>query len=126
MFARNALADPLILSAILYHASVHRNRYNAATLFHHGETVRQIAQRLDDPDHTASDSTIAAVALLAATGVSPLISWHCLYKVDVYKNITGDVSKELVHWDAVQRLIEMRGGLRALGWDGALAMILSV
>jgi hypothetical protein len=70
VFARNALADPIVLSALLYHASVHLNSRSAATLFHQGETIRQLAQRLENPTEPASDSIIATVGLLAATGVS--------------------------------------------------------
>ncbi|KAF2009113.1 hypothetical protein BU24DRAFT_415457 [Aaosphaeria arxii CBS 175.79] len=109
IFARNALADPLILTAILYHTSVHYDRHSSATLIYYNETVRQLAQRLGNSDQIADDSTIAAAGLLAATG-----------------NITGDFRDTLVHWEALQRMVRIRGGLQALGWDGALAMILSV
>jgi hypothetical protein len=60
----------MVLSAILYHANVHLNSRSSATLFHQGETVRQLALSLEDPTEAARDSNIGTVGLLAATGVS--------------------------------------------------------
>ena len=60
----------MVLSSLLYHASVHVNSRSPSTLFHYGETVSQLALRLENPIEAASDDTIATVGLLAATGVS--------------------------------------------------------
>jgi hypothetical protein len=70
VFARNALADPMVLSALLYHANVHLNSRSLATHFHQGETIRQLTLRLDGSTEPASDNIIGTVGLLAATGVS--------------------------------------------------------
>lgn len=72
VFARNALADSLLLSALLYHASVHNNSRSAETLQLETETARQLSERLPDPAQAASDAVIGTVALLAATGVRSL------------------------------------------------------
>ena len=45
---------------------------------------------------------------------------------DLIQNITGHVKDDLMHRQAIQRMVKMRGGLDALGMDGALAMMLSM
>jgi hypothetical protein len=69
-FARKALSDPMIFSSLLYHASVHENSRSSASLIHQGDTIRQLALRLENPSEAASDNAIGTVAFLAATGVS--------------------------------------------------------
>jgi hypothetical protein len=59
----------LVLSALLYHASVHQDSRSPETLQHEAETARQLAIRIANPNEASSDSVIAAIGLLAATGV---------------------------------------------------------
>ena len=75
IWARNALADPVLLSALLFHSAAHLDvvrggPLSAATLHHLGECIRQLNTQLQRPEEATSDSTIAAVGLVAATGVS--------------------------------------------------------
>jgi hypothetical protein len=69
------LVDVGLLTAILFHASVHtdtvrRRSWNESTLYYRGEAIRIINERLKDPEAAISDSSIAMVAFLAASGVS--------------------------------------------------------
>jgi hypothetical protein len=45
---------------------------------------------------------------------------------DRMKNITGNVEGDQIHWKAIQKMLKTRGGLQALGWNGALELLLSM
>ena len=75
IWVRNALSDPVLLSALLFHSAAHLDVMNggtlsATTLHHLGECIRQLNTQLRRPEEATSDSTIAAVGIVAATGVS--------------------------------------------------------
>jgi hypothetical protein len=72
--ARNGMMDTTLLSAILFHAGVHldsirKQPWSASTIYHLGESIRGLNENLSSSVHSKSDHTIAAVALLAGTGV---------------------------------------------------------
>jgi hypothetical protein len=74
-WARRAMDDLALLHGILFHASVHIDRFQAGswssiTFLHRGEAIRLVSERLNDPDGTVSDETIAAVGWVGAEGVS--------------------------------------------------------
>jgi hypothetical protein len=74
IWGRNALTDPVLLAAILFHSAVHldlRNRrlYSTVTLHQKGEFIRLLNERLKASKDATSDSTIGAVGFVAATGV---------------------------------------------------------
>jgi hypothetical protein len=46
--------------------------------------------------------------------------------MSLMQNITGQVDEDYVHRKAMQKMVQMRGGLQELGWEGALAMLLSM
>ena len=76
-----ALTDPVLFLATLNFAAVHLDilygRYSSPiTLFHKGETIRQINARLQDPSKALTNTTIGAVAMLAAMEVSFFSSFH--------------------------------------------------
>ncbi|KAF2471677.1 uncharacterized protein BDR25DRAFT_342371 [Lindgomyces ingoldianus] len=112
--ARQILEDSGLLSTVLFHAGLHTDAlsgklWSAPTLYHHGETVRILNERLRSPQNAISDSSVAMVGFLAASG-----------------NITGDTQSDMAHTQALQDMIRMRGGLSNLGWQGVLAMLLLV
>ncbi|OAL49302.1 hypothetical protein IQ07DRAFT_645272 [Pyrenochaeta sp. DS3sAY3a] len=114
IFARTALADPGLLATILFHAGVHSDSlygrpWSQSTLHYRGETIRILNDRLQSSEEAISDSSVAMVGFLAASG-----------------NITGDVAADQLHTIALKRMISLRGGLSSLGWEGALAMLISV
>ena len=70
-----AMADPVLFLATLSFAAVHLDvlrgqDISPGTLFYKGETIRMINQRLASPTHTLTNTTIGAVAMLAAVEVS--------------------------------------------------------
>jgi hypothetical protein len=74
IWGRNALADPVLLTAVLFHSGIHMDllknqSMSTLTLYHQGEFIQLLNKRLEDPDNATNDSTIAAVALVAASGV---------------------------------------------------------
>lgn len=112
-WAQHGLIDPVLFESILFHSSVHldlvhQRPWSANTIYHRGEALRLLNDRLQSAEALTDDSIIAAVELLASTG-----------------NITGNVEDDRVHKEALAKMVELKGGADALGWDGALAMLLS-
>jgi len=71
----NALTDPLLLTSVLHHSSVHldlksQQTTSSRTLRYKGEFLRVLKTRLNSVTDASDDSTIGAVSLMAATGVS--------------------------------------------------------
>lgn len=72
-----------------------------------GLAIPAINEKIQDPRTSTNDSTIAAIINMA-----------------IFESIAGDVRAYAVHMAALQKLVEMRGGLEWLGLDGLLeAMI---
>jgi hypothetical protein len=74
------MTDPALFEALLFHASVHldtrENRpWSLTTLFHRGEAIRLVNERLNSSDDPINDVTIAAIAWTASTGVSSA-AWY--------------------------------------------------
>jgi len=94
-----ALTDPALLHSILYCSEQFRVRANGqkegpSAINHLFQTIRILNVRLQNPLQGTSDSTIAAVALLALTEQSSenRASWR-------------------THMGGIQRMIEMRRGM---------------
>lgn len=109
----HSIDNPLLSNAVLHCTSVALDaRYyrttSKQTLYHRGETIRWLNIALSDAKLAMMDSTIAAVALLVAS-----------------ENIIGNVKELALHMTALSRLIELRGGLCNLGWNGTLGMFIS-
>ena len=69
-----AMTDPVLFLATLNFAAVHLDllrgtQSNHKTLVHKGETIRRINDRLQSSTETISNTTIGAVAMLAAMEV---------------------------------------------------------
>ncbi|KAE9381919.1 hypothetical protein N431DRAFT_425487 [Stipitochalara longipes BDJ] len=113
-WARHAMSDPALFHGILFHASVHGESYEGkpwspTTLFHRGETIRLVSERLSSSSSFPSDETLAAVAWVASEG-----------------NVTGVVEQDRVHYNALARMLKIRGGMQSLGWHGALELLLTL
>jgi hypothetical protein len=70
----HALMDPVVFESTMFHSSVsldraHNRPWSASTLYHRGETIRLLNERLSSGEASTDDSTIAAVGLFAASGV---------------------------------------------------------
>lgn len=112
-----AVADPLLFLATTNYAAAHLDimygrQNNLRTLAQKAETIRLINLRLQDSAETLSNSTIGAVAMLAAAETTTSSS-------------TGIYHDMSVHMDALEKMVRMRGGLQQLGWDGVLQMFIS-
>ncbi|KUJ17343.1 uncharacterized protein LY89DRAFT_718060 [Mollisia scopiformis] len=71
------------------------------------EAARLMSLRLDSRDLHLKDTTIAAVVMMLANQI-----------------LSGDVVEMVMHLNALERMIEMKGGLDMLGMDGVLQMSL--
>ncbi|KAF4634145.1 hypothetical protein G7Y89_g3961 [Cudoniella acicularis] len=114
IWGQHTLANHALLEAILFHAAVHldlrhRRPWSPITFYYRGQSIRLLNQSLESANGTPGDAVIGAAAFLGATG-----------------NITGNVDDDIMHRKATQKMVKMRGGLKNLGWDGALAMLLSI
>lgn len=76
LWGRHALEDPVLLEALYYHSSVHlderqgKTSSSASTIYHKGESIRLLNERLANSELAVDDATIGAVGLLGASGVS--------------------------------------------------------
>ena len=50
---------------------------------------------------------------------------HLMSTDFVYQNLNGNAKDLQIHMKALAKMVEMRGGLGALGWDGVLHMFIS-
>jgi hypothetical protein len=92
----------------LIHAAVHLSLktsqpVDSGLLHRQGEFLRLLKQRLDDPNETTSESTDGS-----------------------NRNMTSDVKSDLVHRIAITKMVELRYVLHNLGWNGVLAMFVSI
>lgn len=126
-----ALTSSILLSATLYHCSVHldrisRRRWTKITLYHRGEVIRLINERLSSSE-PIDENLIAAVALVGGAGVSRYSTQYPIFPADdENKSITGDVNTEHLHWEAAKKMVDSMGGMAALGWNGTLETLLSM
>ena len=77
VLASLALTDETLLEATLFHAAAHLDTahgrsYSTVTLYHRGESVHLVNQRLDDPERAIHDNTVGAIAMMSGVGVSTL------------------------------------------------------
>lgn len=77
------MTDPVLFLATLNFAAVHLDllrgtQNNHKTLIHKGETIRRINARLQSSTETVSNTTIGAVAMLAAMEVMLYLTHHLL------------------------------------------------
>lgn len=112
-FVPRALQSPGILAGMLFHSGVHldtlqnRSSWTPITLYYRGETIRIIQEDL--LCEKAFVHLLAMVAFLGAAG-----------------NITGNVIPDQSHIYALQRLVNMHGGLSSIGrTQGSLALLLA-
>lgn len=71
----HALIDPALFQSILFHASVHLDHklnrpWSPTTIYHRGETIRLLNERLITEEAWTDDNMIAAVGLFGNAGVS--------------------------------------------------------
>ncbi|KAL4861758.1 hypothetical protein BDV12DRAFT_59449 [Aspergillus spectabilis] len=103
---QSALSDPCLFHATLYAGSSHFDlqrgqRPSSITLYHQSEAIRLLNERLSDPNSAADDRTIVAVTPLA-----------------LFADLNCDQNAADIHRAGLSRLVEMRGGLDRLGFNG--------
>ncbi|KAL4973592.1 hypothetical protein BDW66DRAFT_141744 [Aspergillus desertorum] len=114
MWISHALADPCLLHATLFSASVQLDaltgaqKSSYATLYHQFNAVRLVRARLataalNSPD----DGTVAAVLLLA-----------------IHSSLQSDQNSVEMHRQGLLQIVASRGGLDKLGFDGFLAQLI--
>lgn len=136
-WAQNALKDPMLLGAFLFHSAVHldsiyRRPWSPITLYYRGESIRMLNRRLAcHSGKGMSDAVIATIGFLGSAGVCSCWAHRFYFLSDEvcsfsWQNITGDASHDAMHRKAMRRIVAMRGGLQSLGWDNPLAMLISM
>ncbi len=78
IWAKEILADPILLESILFHAAVdldrtHQRPWSPVTLYHRGRAIRLVNEHLASTDEVPSDAVIGAVGFLGSAGVSTLL-----------------------------------------------------
>jgi hypothetical protein len=89
----------MLFSARAFLGSTLDNELSASVYFHYAQTLQILQARLNEFDQTSaiSDSTIMVVITLA--GVAEL---------------TDDLATVATHVDGLEKIVQLRGGLRAL------------
>jgi hypothetical protein len=102
-----ALNDSALFQATLLPSAAHYALFydgDLAESFHlFDQTTQTVYRRLGDPEQGTSDATLAAVI--------------CLSFVE---NVLGNSAASSVHMNGLHRMVELRGGLQALGFKGVL------
>ncbi|KAI4126627.1 MAG: hypothetical protein LQ347_004909 [Umbilicaria vellea] len=137
-YTREALADPAFGEALLFLASAHMDSlqgksYNIETFRHRGEAIRLVNRSLDSTQQAVADSTIGAVGTMVFFEVSTvrraLKASICigalLMCTDEKKLMNGNFEELKIHLDALEKMVRMRGGYKALGMSGVLHMVAS-
>ncbi|KAI9368143.1 hypothetical protein BJX61DRAFT_239932 [Aspergillus egyptiacus] len=109
----HALADPCLLHATLFSASVQLDAFTGArqssytTLYHQFHAVSLVRSRLAMALNSPDDATIGAVLLLAIHG-----------------SLQMNRESAEVHRQGLLQIVALRGGLDKLGFDGFLAQVI--
>ncbi|KAL4887250.1 hypothetical protein BJY04DRAFT_212294 [Aspergillus karnatakaensis] len=111
---QGALSDPCLFHATLYAGSSHFDLQrgqgpSSITLFHQSEAIRLLNERLSDPNSAADDRTIVAVTPLA-----------------MFADLNGDQNAANIHKQGLWRLVQMRGGMDQLGFDGLPGVLIKM
>ncbi|KAL2813014.1 hypothetical protein BJX63DRAFT_395420 [Aspergillus granulosus] len=116
---QRALVDPCLFHATLYAASAQLDTLrattaagmatpNPVTLYHQTEAIIAVNSRIVS-SKVLDDATIAAVLLLVITG-----------------SLQNDDQATEVHRLGLTQMVAMRGGLKALGFDGVLSRMVQM
>jgi hypothetical protein len=124
-----SISDSALLHATLLHSalSISMLRGQNSTsdlLFHQGQAIRFVNERIGDPHNQAtSDTTIAAVANLTAFEVFPpsplpILKSRFVYLIIFWSQIhSGSATGIKLHMDGLEAMVKSRGGVQALGSD---------
>ena len=104
-----ALFQTLVSFAQATSASAERTKPGAskALLIHRNEALARLRGRMSEERHLVDDVSILATTLLAAADLN-----------------LGNIDLCHLHLDAIRRMVEIRGGLRALGGAGFVKKLL--
>ncbi|KAG8525259.1 uncharacterized protein KY384_008903 [Bacidia gigantensis] len=99
-FMSIAITDPALLHATLYLVALHKLQTRRETqaspyLWHRGEAMRLVSNKLCDPETAISDATLGAVALLSA----------------VDNSMTWPGATQTSHLEGMITLVRLRGGI---------------
>ncbi|KAL9007472.1 MAG: hypothetical protein Q9173_007270 [Seirophora scorigena] len=109
VLAEQAVLNVVVLTATSNYVSVHQTQCSAEVLWQLKENaISSINRGLGHPELATSDQMIGAVAKMAA------------YEA----GFAGDEEQYHVHMKGLTKMVELRGGLQALGLNGLLARML--
>jgi len=104
----HAITDLALFHATMLHAAAHHMFLSRSGDLSEqrrlkGETIELVNHRLSDPIQSVSDVTIGAVVCLV-----------------LFENQSGNVEASNIHMDGLLKMVNVRGGLDALGLSGVL------
>ncbi|RDW63205.1 uncharacterized protein DSM5745_10316 [Aspergillus mulundensis] len=113
-WVQGALSDPCLFHATLYAGSSYLDiqqghRPSAITVHHRSEAIRHLNERLSNLDSALDDRTLIAITPLA-----------------MFAGLNGDRTAGDAHRDGLRKLVEMRGGLDKLGYNGLVAAVIQM
>ncbi|KAL2842275.1 hypothetical protein BJX68DRAFT_167845 [Aspergillus pseudodeflectus] len=114
VWIRGAMTDAALFHATLYAGASHFDlsrgeRQSSITLYHQAEAIRLINERLSDPEFAVDDRTLIAVTPLA-----------------LFADLNGDRAAADIHREGLRKMVEMRGGLDRLGFEGLTSALIQM
>ncbi|KAL3468981.1 hypothetical protein BJX99DRAFT_92672 [Aspergillus californicus] len=114
LWVQGALSEPCLFHATLYAGSSHFDflqggKPSSITLYHQSEAIRMLNTRLSNPTTAMDDRTIVAVIPLA-----------------FFADLNGDQAAADIHRAGLWKLVEMRGGLDKLGYNGLTSALVQM
>ncbi|KAL2826463.1 hypothetical protein BDW59DRAFT_65377 [Aspergillus cavernicola] len=114
LWVQGALSDPCLFHATLYAGSSHFDllrgeKPSSITLYHQSEAIRLLNKRLSSPVAAMDDRTLVAITPLA-----------------LFADLNGDQAAADVHRAGLWKLVEMKGGLDKLGYDGLTSALVQM
>ncbi|KAL3489224.1 hypothetical protein BJX62DRAFT_209763 [Aspergillus germanicus] len=114
VWIRGAITDPALFHATLYAGASHFDlsrgeRQSSITLYHQAEAIRLINERLSDPESAVDDRTLIAVTPLA-----------------LFADLNGDRAAADIHREGLRKLVQLRGGLDRLGFEGLTSALIQM
>ncbi|KAL2826731.1 hypothetical protein BJY01DRAFT_241301 [Aspergillus pseudoustus] len=114
LWLQGAMSDPGLFHATLYAGASHFDlsrgeRQSSITLYHQAEAIRLINERLSDPKAAVDDRTLVAVTPLA-----------------LFADLNGDRAAADIHREGLRKLVQMRGGLDRLGFEGLTSVLIQM
>ena len=93
------------------------NKDTEETLHLHNQAVQLIQQRLNGRNQQTTDSDVGCMIDILSYDVSSLQTLFETIEINMTQGFLGDCDRWELHWATLLKMIEVRGGIHALGTE---------